>query len=213
MKKLTQKLVLSVITMALVVVALGTSTFAWFTLANTSTVTAFNAQVTSGEGIEVSLGTWNTNTAIIDGSSTWGTILQGSSINSRISTMLGATPLVLTDLTSANGQNITDYAGTTVAYTTGKYVQFDLFFRSGEAVTIEWDSVTLGGSTKTWTVDVPTFRASNTDVYSTGADFGTLTGNTVMEVAGYNAARVSVFGSTGATYQKDAVNGSTDLTT
>ena len=64
MKKLTQKLVLSVITMALVVVALGTSTFAWFTLQNTASLEQFSGQVTAGEGMEVSLGTWTPHTSV-----------------------------------------------------------------------------------------------------------------------------------------------------
>lgn len=63
MKNLTRKLMLSIVAIALVVIALGTSTFAWFTLSNKASVGQFNAEVTAGEGMELSLDgtTWYSN--------------------------------------------------------------------------------------------------------------------------------------------------------
>ena len=55
MKNLTRKLMLSIVAIALVVIALGTSTFAWFTLSNKASVGQFNAEVTAGQGMELSL--------------------------------------------------------------------------------------------------------------------------------------------------------------
>ncbi|MFA5482536.1 MAG: hypothetical protein WC278_04125, partial [Bacilli bacterium] len=55
MKNLSRKLMLSIVAIALVVIALGTSTFAWFTLSNKASVGQFNAEVTAGEGMELSL--------------------------------------------------------------------------------------------------------------------------------------------------------------
>ncbi|MFA6827833.1 MAG: hypothetical protein WCR64_05255, partial [Bacilli bacterium] len=63
MKNLSRKLMLSIVAIALVVIALGTSTFAWFTLSNKASVGQFNAEVTAGEGMELSVDgtTWYSN--------------------------------------------------------------------------------------------------------------------------------------------------------
>ncbi|MFA7377032.1 MAG: hypothetical protein WCZ13_05950, partial [Acholeplasmataceae bacterium] len=50
-----KKILLSVIAVVVTVAALGTSTFAWFTLSNRASVGTFEAEVTAGEGIEISL--------------------------------------------------------------------------------------------------------------------------------------------------------------
>lgn len=55
MTKLTRKLMISVFTLAFALVTLGASTFAWFTLTSTASVTGVSANMTSGEGIEVSV--------------------------------------------------------------------------------------------------------------------------------------------------------------
>ena len=56
MNRLARKLVLSVLSVVLTVVALGTTTFAWFTLTNTSVVQPFNAQIVADTGIQVAVG-------------------------------------------------------------------------------------------------------------------------------------------------------------
>ena len=55
MNKIARKLVLSALTVVLTVVALGTTTFAWFTLTNTAVVQPFQASIVADTGIEVSL--------------------------------------------------------------------------------------------------------------------------------------------------------------
>jgi len=56
MNKIARKLVLSILTVVLTVAALGTTTFAWFTLTNTSVVQPFQAQIVSDTGIEIAIG-------------------------------------------------------------------------------------------------------------------------------------------------------------
>jgi len=193
MKKLTQKLVLSVITMALVVVALGTSTFAWFTLSNTATVQAFDAQVTSGEGIEISLGDFTNEgggsySTTASANSTWYTTLSSSAINDRLAVMYDSllNPIKLIDVTSSNGTSLKSRDGlTTYTSLSGSYVQFDIFFRSSETKTINWSSVLLGGTTSGWVVDVP-FTPANDNAASLEVTSGTLL------TASRTAARVSI---------------------
>lgn len=55
MNKLTRKLITSIMTLAFAFIALGTTTFAWFTLSNTVEVGQFEAKVTAGSGFEVSV--------------------------------------------------------------------------------------------------------------------------------------------------------------
>lgn len=195
MRKLTQKLVLSVVTMALVVIALGTSTFAWFTLTNSATIQSFDAQVTSGEGIEISLGDFTlvgsgvtqTYTTTVSASSQWYTVLSSSVINARLSAMYATNGIKLVDVTSGEGEVVKSRDGlTTHTSLSGKYVQFDIFFRSSAVKTINWNSVTLGGDSASWTVDVPTFRPANDNAASALVTSGTiLTSSTT-------AARVSI---------------------
>lgn len=60
MIKLTRKIILSIITLILTLLALGTTTFAWFTLSKVATVSNISANVQGGEGLEVALGIGNT---------------------------------------------------------------------------------------------------------------------------------------------------------
>lgn len=53
MKKLTKKAFVGLFALVLAVVALGTTTFAWFTIGNTVEVQDFELNVTGGEGLEV----------------------------------------------------------------------------------------------------------------------------------------------------------------
>lgn len=55
MTKLRKKLLLSVLTLALTFIALGSTTFAWFTLGNTATAKAFEGTVQGGQGIDIAL--------------------------------------------------------------------------------------------------------------------------------------------------------------
>ena len=66
-KNLTKKLMLSVLTLAFAVVSLGASTFAWFTVGKDANVESFNAQVVSGAGIEIAVGSIESAITVDDG--------------------------------------------------------------------------------------------------------------------------------------------------
>ena len=212
MRKLTQKLVLSVVTMALVVVALGTSTFAWFTLQNAAEIDPFTANVTAGEGIEVSLGTWESGAATITGTTapTWYTVVPTLAVTNMITSMYGNT-LRLKDVTSADGKDFKyrNEFGVLVdaPATSGRFIQIKLFFRSASQKTIKLSQVQIDGSSKEWIVDVP-FRAANNATYS---ETKALISGNPMQVAAWTAARVSFISETADTsanaftYQREAV--------
>lgn len=53
MRKMSKKIIVSVLTLVLTVVALGTTTYAWFTVGGTVAVEEFEMKVTSGVGLEI----------------------------------------------------------------------------------------------------------------------------------------------------------------
>lgn len=56
MIRISKRTLLSILTLVLTLVALGTTSFAWFTLSNVATVNNITANVQAGEGLEVALG-------------------------------------------------------------------------------------------------------------------------------------------------------------
>ena len=209
MRKLTQKLVLSVVTMALVVIALGTSTFAWFTLQNAASVGTFQAQVTSGQGIEVSLGTGSAQTMDFDDTDApWYTAIPIAVIQNFIDTKYSG--FRFDNVTSTDGISMKQENGTADA-PVGSYIQFQLYFRSREAaMPIALSSAVLGGQVGDWTVNSPAFRHTDGLLYGTLPVGSTDTSYSTMKVAAYTAARLSVK-STGTenafVYQRPAETG------
>ncbi len=122
MRKLTTKLLFAIISAAFALVALGTTTFAWFTLTNEATISQFNAEITAGEGIEISLDGTNFYTTIP------ATVIQGKITELNVS---------LKDVTSTDGKTFKYFgAQSPIVYDTetkNPYIEFDLYVRSPEA--------------------------------------------------------------------------------
>ncbi|HPD12941.1 MAG TPA: hypothetical protein PLP15_06250, partial [Bacilli bacterium] len=140
MRKLTTKLLFAIISAAFALVALGTTTFAWFTLTNEATISQFNAEITAGEGIEISL----------DGTNFYTTI-PATVIQAKINSM----NIELKDVTSSNGINMTKIDGTPVLFQStpgvnkNAFIQFDLWVRSPKANTaVQLKSVTFDSKIK-----------------------------------------------------------------
>jgi hypothetical protein len=171
MNNIARKLVLSALTVVLTVVALGTTTFAWFTLTNTAVVQPFEAQIVADTGIEVSLDT-------VD----WYTTLQTATINSYITDTYGS--FRFTHVTTANGySNFNTLGATGLTNTSSGYLEIPVHFRSNSASAIDWIAVTLTSSLTPWTADVD-FNATTGAVTSGGA----------IPQDASNAMRVSVQG-------------------
>ena len=113
MRKLSKKMMISLMTFALVFIALGASTYAWFTLADSAELTNLEINVTGGGGLEMALtkkdGTltdYNTNLS-----------------SSIISDVLGK--IQLSDVTSIDGTTFKNFEGETISYDkTGKINSF-----------------------------------------------------------------------------------------
>lgn len=74
MKNLSKKALLSILSLVLTFVALGATTFAWFSLGTTATVNEFEVEVKGGEGLEIQL----------DGSNDWYSVLNTEMITKYI---------------------------------------------------------------------------------------------------------------------------------
>lgn len=131
MTKLRKKLLLSVLTLALTFIALGSTTFAWFTLGNTATIGAFSGSVQGGEGIDI---------AFVDSEKDIATEAGYKKYNWTMSVELTGNNLgnfkQFKDLTSTNGYDIKTIDKTntsTLAYIDAPksdYIEVSLYVRS-----------------------------------------------------------------------------------
>ncbi len=127
MNKLMRKLSISILAVVFAVVAMGATTFAWFTLTNTAKVTQFDVEVTSAQGIELS---------VVNG--VWGSTIDGSVIEglpgvlgaklTAVTTSNGTSGFVTLDSLSEDGT----YDITTPAVSGSHYVEFTIKVRSRE---------------------------------------------------------------------------------
>lgn len=176
MTKLSRKLLLSIVTVALALVTLGATTFAWFTLSTRAEVEEFKVDVTSGAGIEISADGMN-----------YSNFIKANDIYAAINRAGSST--VLDHVTSPNGISFK-----TIGFdedgkvhfdnpATSGWTEFKLWFRSPEK-------------------DVEVYMLNNTTVTSTGIDWvadavfnltedsPTVVGNTYT-LYGANAVRIS----------------------
>ncbi len=161
MTKLTRKLLLSIITVVLTVVALGTTTFAWFTLTNTSVVQPFEAEIVADSGIEVAIGDHATVAAApLDAN--WVTTLTTQVIEDYLESQYNAERIIFNHVTTADGENFSTLGATSLTGTTVGYIEIPLSFRSDSATSIQWTSVAMTSPLEAWTVDVAFTDSSGT---------------------------------------------------
>lgn len=146
MTKLSRKLLLSIVTVALALVTLGATTFAWFTLSTRAEVQEFEVDVTSGAGIEISADGMN-----------YSNYITANDIYAAINRARSST--VLDHVTSPDGINFktigfskTDGKVHFDEDATSGWTEFKLWFRSPEK-------------------DVKVYMLNNTTVKSTGIEW------------------------------------------
>ena len=164
MNSITRKLVLSILTVVLTVVALGTTTFAWFTLTNTAVVQPFQAEITSDTGIEVALGI---PVSGLENELNWVTTLTTTTIQDYIEDEYGA--FTFTHVTTTNAVDFYTLGTAAMASTTGGYLTIPLNFRSNSANTILWSTVSLTSGQAPWDADVA-FTGAKGASYIAGDD-------------------------------------------
>ncbi len=197
MNKIARKLVLSILTVVLTVAALGTTTFAWFTLTNTSVVQPFQAQIVSDTGIEIAVGQPTVSPLDLN----WVTTLTTAEITAYIEAeYLGAFRFNM--VTTEDGAAFNALGIGALVATTAGYLEIPLNFRSNTADRILWDSVTLSSVASNWL----------SDVSFTYVDDAVKAPSTAISIDASNAMRVAILGQLTAganvvAYEKPAVAG------
>ena len=177
MNRLARKLVLSVLSVVLTVVALGTTTFAWFTLTNTSVVQPFNADIVADTGIEIAIGMPGVADPTL---LQWKTVITTQDIYNFIEAAYPA-GFEFTHVSSTNGVLFTDLEGASV---TDGFLEIPLHFRSDNETEINWTQVVVSSPTAGWMTGV-TFVDSLGNTRVAGSTFN---------VNAADAVRVSVTG-------------------
>lgn len=179
MSKMTRKLFLSIIAVVLTVFALGSTTFAWFTLTNTSTVQAFEAQIIGDSGIEISLGAHGTTFANPDDAE-WVTTLTTDDVEAYLVDTYGNTQ-IFNHVTTADGISFSTLGSSAMTATTGGFIELPLNFRSNSANQINWTTVSLTAASNSWIVDADFLDA--TDTARVAGDSITVDASDAMRVA------------------------------
>lgn len=190
MNNIARKLVLSALAVVLTVVALGTTTFAWFTLTNTAVVQPFQAQIVADTGIEVAIGEApGGDLELLN----WVTTLQTADIDAYIAATY-PTGFRFDHVTTTDGINFFTLLGGALSGTTEGYLELPIHFRSNSATVINWSQVSLTGGALPWTSDVD-FTAANGTAYTAGSSFNVDASDSmriaIQEVTGAGSALVA----------------------
>jgi len=161
MNKLMRKLSISILAVVFAVIAMGATTFAWFTLTNTAKVSQFEIDVTSAEGIELS---------VVDG--VWATTISGSVIEG----LTGVSGAKLTAVTTPDGEatfKTLDTLSQTGAYTLkgadagSHFAQFTIKVRTRTASTpiyIDHLNTSIASSGISWQPDTSFTRSDGATI-------------------------------------------------
>jgi hypothetical protein len=162
MSKLARKLVLSVLTVVLTVIALGTTTFAWFTLTNTTVIQPFEVTITESTGFQMAIGN---PTIGQENLLEWVNVLTTEDIEDYIALTYGT--LRLNAVTTVDGVNFFSVDMNAASATGSGYLELPINFRSDQELEIQWTSVTIpDAATFLWESDQAFTTAKNQPVIS-----------------------------------------------
>jgi hypothetical protein len=179
MSKLARKLVLSVLTVVLTVIALGTTTFAWFTLTNTTVIQPFEVTITESTGFQMAIGN---PTIGEENLLEWVNVLTADDIADYIALAYGT--LRLNAVTTTDGVNFYSVDMNAATATGTGYLELPINFRSEQELQIQWTNVTFPGTTFLWEADQAFTTAKNQAVIS-GDD---------VSIFPADAARIAIVG-------------------
>lgn len=166
MNKLLRKLTISVLAVVFAVIAMGATTYAWFTVTGTVSVESMSTNVTMDQGIEVSADkiTWTKN--LTKANLTTNNLLTIPAVLDAVTTEDGIDFSRVTGF-KRNASTSTNFDVLTSSTNADSYIQFKFYVRSAAYQTLYlYKGTTLDGSTvNNWVADV-TYRPSigSTDV-------------------------------------------------
>lgn len=192
MNKIMKKIYLSVLTLGITVVALGTTTFAWFTLTNQADIQSFEAQVIADAGIEmrlakfIAVGETGDRFGASFPETRWVTTLTTTMLQDFIEEVF-TEDFRFNERTSSDGSTIRLNDASKTAASDG-FLEFELDFRSNAATTILWTGAGLTSQGVPFTTSV-----DFTDADGTEYEVGDFIGNRFAS----HATRISVEQRTG----------------
>ncbi len=213
MRNISRKLLLSSLTVVLTVIALGTTTFAWFTITNTARISSFETQIAAEQGIEIAIGIINPSLEIENETKfevstpsrlNWVTTLTAADIEQFIQDHV-ETGFRFEHLTSPNGRTFYTFTSDEVGNTvTNGYVELPIHFRSGDVYTINWSAVNLnsGSPLPRWTSDVDQYTSTNGNIVNR---------NDEIVVDPSNAVRISFDPGSGTPFVYEKPYGGTNI--
>ncbi|MCI5939015.1 MAG: hypothetical protein MRZ17_03795 [Acholeplasmataceae bacterium] len=181
MKKLTRKITLSLVAILFAVIALGTTTYAWFTLGSSASISSINANVTTVEGLEISNDGTNWYNELTFDKNTF----QYNNANVGGNVALSDLALV-----SAKGASVTfNNSKNEAATANADYLVFDLYVRGvnikgNKKVTVS--NVQITSEPTLWTADA---TIKDTEIQNGNGD--AMTATNPYNFYASNAARLS----------------------
>lgn len=132
MKKITKKLLMAILSVSFALVALGTVTFAWFTLTNTATILPIDIDVSTDDGLEIAMGKLTINEeGIALANKAWFTELDEETFWDYLEADgYNLDEFALKNVTSEDGVNFTDRQKAPLDSKTGGFLEFDVSIRS-----------------------------------------------------------------------------------
>src|SRR5690554_6668664 len=205
MSKLSRKAILAVLSLVLTFVALGATTFAWFSLGTTAVVNPFDLEVRGSEGLEIQFGGYDKNGTITGADTQWFSTLNSGRMNAWLTGPDGIfEDGKLEAVTSDNGttfSKLEDVTSDGTVTTTGAvantdYVEFILNFRTKTPnAHLDITDVVFDSTAHSWEADV---NYKNEHEHNVDVD----TEATVENLYVHYAARMSVTGAaTTTTFQ------------
>jgi len=132
MNKITKKLLMGILSVSFALVALGTVTFAWFTLTNTATILPIDIDVSTDDGLEIAMGKLTINEeGIALANKAWFTELDEETFWDYLEADgYNLDEFALKNVTSEDGVNFTDRQKAPLDSKTGGFLEFDVSIRS-----------------------------------------------------------------------------------
>lgn len=161
MKKTTKRMIISVLTLVLTVAALGTTTFAWFSLSTTSNVSNIEGTVTGGEGLEVRIvgpmktTNWMANIDV-KGQQVFDSLFRFDAVTTNDASTWNFTKMAQDE----EGNILLNQA----AVLNSDYLEFEIQLRSQLGGTVQLTGLTFGGSSVDFVNDGENYYQYNESV-------------------------------------------------
>lgn len=202
MSKLSRKAILAVLSLVLTFVALGATTFAWFSLGTTATVNDFEVEVRGGEGLEVQLVGQNDWYSVIN-ADVMNTFLNDGTVGVFKDGKMDAVTFADNKFQKFSKVNTDGTVDLVDAVANEDYLEFELKFRTEQAdPKLDVTGFSFSSEAISWQPDLAFTNENGAEVTATSAAF---------DVYPHFAARLQIEGTEKHTFQEGNTSGNIGL--